>query len=164
MNYTLENLKSLKIVGQAFDSVIIAYSETHKTLVVIDQHAIHERIRLEYYIQCNNILAKPLKFNPDIIEIKKKSGMVNTFAKFVSTAEKYLSKNDTQILDKKKDNINKSPTDEFLKEKACKGAIKFNNRLNDEIIKHLIENVSYCNFPFICAHGRKSIFGIIKLN
>lgn len=53
--------------------------------------------------------------------------------------------------------------DEILMSKACKNAIKFNDRLNRKQISLLKENLGQCDYPFVCVHGRNSIFPLINL-
>jgi DNA mismatch repair ATPase MutL len=46
---------------------------------------------------------------------------------------------------------------------ACRYAIMFGDPLSHEAQKSLIEDVSKCNLPFICAHGRPSIVPLLSL-
>ncbi|KAI9295713.1 hypothetical protein K502DRAFT_208037 [Neoconidiobolus thromboides FSU 785] len=43
---------------------------------------------------------------------------------------------------------------EFSATFACKGAIKFGDKLSTEQCQHIIDQLSLVKFPFICAHGR----------
>ncbi|CEP11217.1 hypothetical protein [Parasitella parasitica] len=45
---------------------------------------------------------------------------------------------------------------EILKSRACRSAIMFNDILNLEECSTVVKNLSNCNFPFQCAHGRPS--------
>ncbi|KAM0674395.1 DNA mismatch repair protein [Gurleya vavrai] len=101
----IKNFKNVLIIGQLNKEFILCSNKDK--LIIMDQHAIHERIRLE-----------------------------NFFEKYKNLAEKKL---------------------DFLKEKACKGAIKFGMQLENKKIKKLIDDLSVCNYPTICAHGRPSI-------
>ncbi|KAJ9094452.1 hypothetical protein QFC21_005991 [Naganishia friedmannii] len=49
---------------------------------------------------------------------------------------------------------------ELVDSKACRGAIMFNDPLSVDKCKLLIKQLSRTSFPFICAHGRPSIFPI----
>ena len=53
---------------------------------------------------------------------------------------------------------------EILKSKACRGAIMFGDFLTKIECSNLIEKLSFCNFPFKCAHGRPSILPISNLS
>lgn len=46
---------------------------------------------------------------------------------------------------------------------ACRYAIMFGDPLSHEAQKSLIEDVSKCHLPFICAHGRPSIVPLLSL-
>jgi DNA mismatch repair ATPase MutL len=49
-----------------------------------------------------------------------------------------------------------------IKSKACKDAVKFNEILDDEFMLSLLKNLSRCNNPFLCAHGRHNFFIIAE--
>ncbi|KAI8373269.1 hypothetical protein BD560DRAFT_446317 [Blakeslea trispora] len=49
---------------------------------------------------------------------------------------------------------------EILKSRACRSAIMFNDQLGLEQCQLLIDELSKCNFPFQCAHGRPSVVPI----
>lgn len=48
------------------------------------------------------------------------------------------------------------PVQSILNTRACKGAIKFGDRLSPETLADLIRRLSACSKPFQCAHGRPS--------
>ena len=48
--------------------------------------------------------------------------------------------------------------DDFIKSKACRDAVKFNDILDEDYIKKLIYELGNCNNPFQCAHGRHNFF------
>nr|QIC49972.1 DNA mismatch repair protein Mlh3 [Actinia equina] len=50
-----------------------------------------------------------------------------------------------------------------LSSQACHGAIKFGEHLTVEECKHLIQDLSVCDLPFQCAHGRPSIVPLVDL-
>ena len=47
---------------------------------------------------------------------------------------------------------------------ACHGAIKFGDKLSLETCKKLMEELSECDLPFQCAHGRPSVAPLFKIN
>ena len=53
--------------------------------------------------------------------------------------------------------------DKILMSKSCKNAIKFNEKLSKRKIETLKKNLSKCRFPFVCVHGRNSMFPILTL-
>ena len=89
-------------------------------LVLFDQHAVHERIRLEGLIS----------------EAKK------------CTAECSVSK--TQM--------------EMLQSRACHGAIKFGDKLDEATSRKLLISLKNCALPFQCAHGRPSIAPLLNIS
>ena len=53
--------------------------------------------------------------------------------------------------------------DNVLMSKACKNAIKFNDKINKKQAELLKNNIGKCEFPFVCVHGRNSMFPILNL-
>ena len=45
-----------------------------------------------------------------------------------------------------------------IKSKACRNAVKFNDELEREFINELMQSLSLCNNPFLCAHGRHHFY------
>ena len=56
------------------------------------------------------------------------------------------------------------PFDIVIRSKACRNAIKFNDELDIVYMKKLIEELSFCKNPFLCAHGRHNYFIKYKKN
>ncbi|TBU00203.1 putative MutL-like DNA mismatch repair protein [Hamiltosporidium tvaerminnensis] len=108
VNISKYEISKESLIGQFNNEFIII--KNHKSLFILDQHAIHERIRLEKFIKNRNI----------------------------------------------KESITETEL-EILKSKACRGAIKFGDNLNDKELTKILEEIKYCDHPFICAHGRPSI-------
>ncbi|KAK6000522.1 hypothetical protein QM012_003768 [Aureobasidium pullulans] len=52
----------------------------------------------------------------------------------------------------------------LLNSRACRSAIMFNDKLTLEQCRRLIEEVSNCAFPFMCAHGRNSMVPLVSLD
>jgi len=48
--------------------------------------------------------------------------------------------------------------DSILMSKACKGAIKFNEFVDQKSAVLLLESLKACEYPFNCVHGRSSVF------
>eukprot|EP01068_Selenidium_serpulae_P000515 Selendium_serpulae@DN10844_c0_g1_i1.p1 len=46
----------------------------------------------------------------------------------------------------------------ILASKACRRAVKFGDPLSEEEAAALLADLSQCNFPFQCAHGRPTIY------
>ncbi|KAJ5673990.1 hypothetical protein N7462_009429 [Penicillium macrosclerotiorum] len=52
---------------------------------------------------------------------------------------------------------------DMLNSRACRGAIMFNDSLNNDECRALVTRLSRCAFPFQCAHGRPSMIPILDL-
>jgi DNA mismatch repair protein MLH3 len=50
---------------------------------------------------------------------------------------------------------------EMVNSRACRSAIMFNDELNLEECKHLVQKLAACVFPFMCAHGRPSMIPLV---
>ncbi|CAB4429445.1 unnamed protein product [Rhizophagus irregularis] len=53
---------------------------------------------------------------------------------------------------------------DILNSKACRGAIKFNDKLSLQQCEELVAKLAECDFPFQCAHGRPSMIPVLYLN
>eukprot|EP00434_Breviolum_minutum_P043129 symbB.v1.2.038425.t1/scaffold5975.1/size22001/2 len=47
--------------------------------------------------------------------------------------------------------------------KACRRAIKFGDHLNEVQMRRLMKELSKCDFPFQCAHGRPTVYPLASL-
>lgn len=56
-----------------------------------------------------------------------------------------------------------SPLLDYLSMRACKGAIKFGDKLTHDECKRLISDLVDCSFPFQCAHGRPSVIPLATI-
>jgi DNA mismatch repair protein MLH3 len=52
---------------------------------------------------------------------------------------------------------------DLINSRACRSAIMFNDELSLERCKELVQKLSRCVFPFMCAHGRPSMVPIGNL-
>lgn len=50
------------------------------------------------------------------------------------------------------------PFDLIIKSKACRNAVKFNDILDNIFMIKMINELKFCNNPFLCAHGRHNYF------
>ncbi len=173
----------ISIIGQYNKTYILG--EYDGTLYMIDQHAAHEKILFEKYlkeIENGTIIIQPL-IVPSIIdlsmddysyfeenkEIFKQAGFLLEEFGGTSLSLKevpyFLGKLNPKslfldILDNLK-NLGNGKTSEVkhnaIATKACKAAIKGNDKLEvNEMIK-LIEDLRYIDDPFHCPHGRPVI-------
>lgn len=173
----------ITIIGQYNKTYILG--EYEGTLYMIDQHAAHEKILFEKYlkeIEEGSIIIQPLMI-PSIIDLSiddysyfeenkdifKTAGFLleefggNSLS--LKEVPYFLGKLNPKklfldILDNLK-NLGNGKTSEVkhnaIASKACKAAIKGNDKLElNEMIK-LIEDLRYIDDPFHCPHGRPVI-------
>ncbi|MCP4105344.1 MAG: DNA mismatch repair endonuclease MutL [Desulfobacteraceae bacterium] len=176
-----KQFSDLRVIGQYHGSYIICESE--QELVLIDQHAAHERILFEQLKKQSAIsgeaaqhLLIPETFNlgyseadmlekliPDLkekgLEIEPFGG--NTF--IVKSVPAILRNTDVKSLAieivEKMVKIGftsdlENAINESLMIMACHGAIRSNQHLSDKQIKGLLEQLDECENPFNCPHGR----------
>ena len=173
----------ITIIGQYNKTYILG--EYDGVLYMIDQHAAHEKIFFERYlkdIEKGDIIIQPLMI-PSVIDLTMDDYSYyeenkNVFRDAGFTLEEFggtsvalkevpyfLGKLDARklfldILDNLK-NLGSGKTSEVkynaIATKACKAAIKGNDKLEkDEMIK-LVEELRYIDDPFHCPHGRPVI-------
>jgi DNA mismatch repair protein MutL len=171
----------LKILGQIHDTYILC--EAEDGLILIDQHAAHERVlfeqlqrrskdlvgasqkllvpeTLELGYRESHILEKLIAgFNDLGLEIEPFGG--NTFV--VKSVPALLAGREVKPLIietlEKMAAIGFSPQfeqslDECLKVMACHGAIRANQALSDPQIKELLDQLDQSDNPSHCPHGR----------
>lgn len=173
----------ITIIGQYNKTYILG--EFDGTLYMIDQHAAHEKILFEKYlkeIENGTIIIQPLMV-PSIIdlsiddysyyeenkEIFKEAGfLLEEFGGNSLTLKEvpyFLGKLNPKslfldILDNLK-NLGNGKTSEVkhnaIASKACKAAIKGNDKLEINEMVKLIEDLRYIDDPFHCPHGRPVI-------
>ena len=172
--------RDLKVIGQYQDIYIVC--ESDKDLILLDQHAAHERILYEKLKQSRKVAtesqgllipetidlnyreAKVLeKFLPELatmgFEIEPFGG--DTFA--IKSVPAVLGERDIKSLvvemvekwieDGSGDAAEKA-IDDGIKLMACHGSIRANQRLTDMEIKVMLEQLDACESPSNCPHGR----------
>ena len=221
-----EEIKNLNIIGQFHNKLIITIRENDSSIIIFDQHAVHERILYEFYSELlflkiyeknlSNLSFNEVKLNlfhkifdeyylDNYIEIKASKyniNMQNFCQKFNCNETNRKNKifHFSFYYDIKKDilifftvpiifdKIHKLEKlllifseiinnieyyiklyeeknfkiiflfDNCIKSKACRDAIKFNDELDENYIKQLINELGNCKNPFQCAHGRHNFF------
>ena len=180
--------RDLKVIGQYQDIYIIC--ESGQDLVLIDQHAAHERIlyeKLRGYAETQIesqglLLAETIEFNyreatslakmlPQLtdlgFEIEPFGGQ--TFV--IKSIPAMLASQDikallTEIVDKKleneSDDMAENLLDDCIKLMACHGAIRANQRLNDRHINAMLSQLDACENPSNCPHGRPTWIKLSK--
>ena len=171
----------LRVIGQVHNTYILC--ESTAGLILIDQHAAHERILFEQLKRRSEaskaasqklILPETMELGyreaqilsqliPDLnqmgLELESFGG--NTFvikAVPAQLADRELKPLVIEIVEKMAE-IGFAPglekaLDECLILMACHGAIRANQELSDRQIKHLLGQLDQCENPSHCPHGR----------
>jgi DNA mismatch repair protein MutL len=177
----------LKVIGQVLDTYIVA--DSSDGVLLIDQHAAHERIRYEKFLSKLNTQIKQELINPISIDISASELQVLNKFKNIIEEVGFEFENfgndmivirripefvkDKDVLEIFKDvlmelidlqdikNIHKIK-DSAVKLIACKGAIKANQKLSVSELEELLTELSECNNPFTCPHGRPIMITITQ--
>ena len=183
-------LDTYKIEGVLFNTFILLYDYNNDFVVMIDQHAAHERILYEEFSE----KFKNSKVNSQYIEglspikltvneeetIKENMDLLNKFGFTIDIYPDHnvvvrsipiifggnysldLIKDIIGILDEEKTNIYDYKVEKIMKY-ACKNAIKAGDKISNIEIDKLIEDLKKCKYPTTCPHGRPSMI-ILKKN
>ncbi|KAH9496180.1 hypothetical protein Btru_012215 [Bulinus truncatus] len=154
IEFSKDMLKNVKVIGQVDKKFIACLintkaslskgsratnSDDNTLLVLFDQHAVHERIRLEQFTQDNYEVIDGVKTQ----QIKKSD-----------LPEPLLMTVDIDDL-----RIMKTFNQEFNRI----GAVKFGDILSKEECQSLLSSLASCDLPFQCAHGRPSVAPLVDL-
>lgn len=179
-----QQIRQHKIIGQAFKTYWIV--EYKKELYIIDQHAAHEKVLYETWVQkveegsvAGQMLLEPLvlqvseremavfeKFQQDLAALGFDVEVFGELTLIVKSVPYLLNEplpatDFTKILDQMVDQergIMKS--EHYLHELAtvaCKAAIKGNDRLSQVEYEGLIEQLLTLKDPYHCPHGRPTM-------
>jgi DNA mismatch repair protein MutL len=184
--YKQDGLSQLSMtpLTQIAKSYILA--ENEEGLVLIDQHAAHERIRFEELMDeyekkepakqqlliPQNIELSPLEVEifSDNKEIFNKLGFEievfggNTF--IIHSIPAPIAKENIEnvilnvlndVADKKKTHEVKNPQERIIEYMACRSAIKFGKDLSLDEMMSLIRQLDKLKRPYTCPHGRPSM-------
>ena len=175
-----------KPIWQAHNKYII--SQIHNGLMIIDQHAAHERILYEHvmanfentlpssqqllfpetvdlgagdYSLVKELMPDLLRLGFDMRLFGKNTVVIDGIPADVRIGKerKILQ----EVLDEFKNNENsgvKDVRDNLAKSFACKAAIKAGDRLNVTEMVVLIEHLFLAKMPYVCPHGRPVIVRI----
>ena len=178
---------SLKIIGQFFNTYIQLCDDD--SIYFVDQHAAHERIFYEKFINQYNDKEKALQtiLLPIVINVQhgdkqKEDTWLGPLREFGFAIEEFgpLAYRITEIpmyfsmeeaenflndfidnLDDYKD-FRDIKTLDKIATKACKAAVKANDKLTFDEIKALLKDMTNCNNPYSCPHGRPVFIKITK--
>jgi DNA mismatch repair protein MutL len=181
-------LKDAAIVGQVFSTYILLQKENE--LILIDQHAAHERIMFEKIKNkyqnrepLAQMLIAPVVFDLTFAEIKFLDEMKDYFNKLGFIYESFgnnsiilravpdigdlssVKELFLEVLDKvlKKNTRETNIIDEeTLYTIACKAAVKANKKLDKTEITGILEGLGNMRNPYTCPHGRPVIIKLSK--
>ncbi len=180
------SLNEYIVIGTIFKTYIILQKGSH--MYLIDQHAAHERVLFEKYMDkfYNMDINMQMLLDPIVLELATTDMLqvennIDLFMKFGFEIE-IFGKNHIMIRcvptifgtpESEKfvldiiDNIDEIKNNYELKgEKfasmACKAAIKANDSIYDEEINSLLNQIEMCKNPFTCPHGRPIFVEISK--
>jgi len=173
----------LKVIGQFHDTYILC--ESADGLVLIDQHAAHERIIFEQLKNRSLASRKSVQklLIPETIDLGYREAKIleelitdlnelgleiepfggNTFV--IKSLPALLDNKEVKPLVieivEKMAQIGFTPglekaMDQCLILMACHGAIRANQKLSDEEIKGLLDQLDKCDQPYNCPHGRQT--------
>lgn len=171
--------ESLVYKGYLFDTYIIMQSSD--VAYLLDQHAAHERIMYERFINMYNdsdhisqpmLIPFSIETSSDVYSDERfwmddlvKLGFDiddfgnNTF--IVRGIPTYMDKGEAELFlhtyiedpESRSECGNTTVIDKLIM-RSCKAAVKGNNKLSDMEIQELLEQLSNCVNPFSCPHGR----------
>ncbi|MBD5495363.1 MAG: DNA mismatch repair endonuclease MutL [Lachnospiraceae bacterium] len=177
-----------EIIGQVFDTYwLVSYQDK---LMIIDQHAAHEKVKYERLIkQFNekNIVSQSLN-PPAVITLngREKACLMQNMEHFealgfvieefggndyalVSVPMDLYGYRETELLYELLDELsdeNVSGTPESIRIKiatmACKAAVKGNMRISKAEMEALIDELLSLDNPYNCPHGRPTIISMSK--
>ncbi len=183
-NFHRHQLPFLIPLGQAHDLYIIC--KTQEGILLIDQHALHERIRLEEVkeeyrkrsVKTQELIIPldlELKFEEaqvfdqwkhnlsglgfEIEHFGEKTYRIRSIPASIDYRQvRELVKDIIDKLLQNKGNIDlEDMEDEILKMTACRTAIKAGEKLDRKGIINLLKKMYLANNPYLCAHGRPTM-------
>ncbi len=176
----------MKAISQVSESYIVAQDQTG--LVLIDQHAAHERVRYEQLMdQYENeqkavqplLVPLQIEFSGEEVDVIERNKAVfdglgfdiepfggNTFV--VNGVPSFLSGEDAEgvIKDVLDDILNESKPsrvqgfEEMINYMSCRSAIKFGQKLSLGEMQVLIDDMSKLKRPYTCPHGRPTMISL----
>jgi DNA mismatch repair protein MutL len=174
-----------EIIGVLDDTYIIATSENG--LVLIDQHAAHERVMFEKLkraadseLELSQSLLLPVTLELSLAEVRFIDKNLDSFKMVGFDIEKFsentvmvnsipngISQNNIvslfkDILDNIFDNgiLRGKCNYDDIAMASCKAAVKAHDKLNMIEARKLMEDMAQCELPFSCPHGRPTIINI----
>lgn len=182
------NYEQLHYVGRVFSTYLIMTKE--ERMYLIDQHAAHERVLFERYMVLlhKDELSSQQLLNPILLELSyedatlvemyhdeiQKLGFDFDFLgeKVIVIRGVPVFFQETQgeqfmyeIIELLQENKNLENYEEFIDKvatKACRAAIKANDRIVDTEVEALLKDLNQCNNKYTCPHGRPVFIEVKK--
>lgn len=181
------SLKYYKVVGVVFDTYIVL--QKGESMYLIDQHAAHERVLFERYMNAFHkrevhmqMLLDPIVLelsSVDMLQIEKNLDIFRNFGFEVEifgmnnilirgVPNLFGTPQSGKFILELIDNIDKISNNYDLKDDrfaimACKSAIKANDRIQNIEIESLFKQLEKCENPYTCPHGRPIMVEISKV-
>ena len=172
------DIKNLKVMDSIFATYILATDDDN--IYIIDQHAAHERINYELFLnqfhtneKLSQQILEPIVINVSAasmnniepwIELINKLGYESEIfgdrSIIVKAIPAFLEFHEAEnmikdIIDNMDNNVPRNHVAiEKLIQRSCKASIKANHLLKLAEIKVLLTELSKCENPFSCPHGR----------
>ncbi|RDY24258.1 DNA mismatch repair endonuclease MutL [Romboutsia maritimum] len=180
------SLNGYNVVGSVFNTYIILQKE--KSMYLLDQHAAHERVLYERYMDRfykhdinMQMLLDPIVLKVSSVDMLQIESNIDLFIKFgfeielfgnnhimircvpttfgIPESEKFI----LQIIDNIEDiKNNYELKGDKLASMACRAAIKANDKIYNIEIDSLLKQIEECKNPFTCPHGRPIMVEISK--
>jgi len=179
----MDDMSSKNSIWQ-FQRKYIMY-QMENTLMIIDQHAAHERILYEQAVDRLNsnanlsqqlLIPLYIDLNPVDYEVAKSiEGELKALGFDIELQSKrkikikgipsdvklgHEDKILQELIDEYKENdvkLNLDKRDNLAKSYACKHAIKAGDKLNSNEMLNLIDKLFYTKMPYVCPHGRPTV-------
>ncbi|WP_454963029.1 DNA mismatch repair endonuclease MutL [Filifactor alocis] len=182
------NYEQLHYVGRVFSTYLIMTKE--ERMYLIDQHAAHERVLFERYMVLlhKDELSSQQLLNPILLELSYEDATLVEMYRdeiqklgfdFDFLGEKVIVIRgvpvffqETQgeqfmyeIIELLQENKNLENYEEFIDKvatKACRAAIKANDRIMDTEVEALLKDLNQCDNKYTCPHGRPVFIEVKK--
>ncbi len=184
-----EKPEIIRIMGQMHNSYIIVVAEDG--FLIIDQHAAHERVLYEKIVEkynSSNLTTQPLLIPINIELTVAEFTLVKENLKIIENLgfilEAFGSKSyvirevPLYIKNRVNKEVIKEIIDKFIRESkslkktdlinqiilymSCRGAIKAGDKLNEEEIVKLVEDLFQTSNPYNCPHGRPTLLHVTE--
>lgn len=173
------DFSSLRVIGEMGANWILC--ESPNGLIVLDQHAAHERLRFDQLMKAQNFFESHALIIP--LEVKVPLALWDDRVQILAAFEKWgfegvLKGNDAlefqampktprkvdwkEIFDEIFARFERSQSDSLLHEitvwmassLACHGSVRSGQRLTNEEIRHLLNDLDQIDWKQFCPHGR----------